>query len=665
MNFFAFGRIRTALIFIAAIPLITAFINIGLQLALKDSQEKVSTTMTASVAGLTDISDMLTDLLIVQKGYIAATVNSDLSNVKQDLNALKEMQTGFQAARSLGLETQPVTEAVTLYTQTFYHILWDVRYRGVSEDLGYRGMLRSAVHEIEALLKQDREDYPEDIDLLNEMTVLMLMMRRHEKDYIIRGNKEKYFSRIKKRQKEFEQSLLKLERPAEYKKFMTRTLKHYIESFEIFADVNERLVKRKDEAQNILRTLETEIQKITTQLSERSQESVVKGQEDHESFSQISLILAGVFGVVGLGFTLLIGRRIQNGVRIFKQSMSRVQKGQLDRPVAGQDRRDEFGEMLVLLDDFRVKLQEAEHQRVLFNEQEQKAKAERRDSLLQTADQIEDSVGVSLKNVSSAASELEATAQAMAYLAVRTQEESHKAVTNAESTTASIGAVTGAVSLLTQSISDIEQHVKESSATALEAVNRAQQASGEVEALDGAAARIADVVQLIRDIAEQTNLLALNATIEAARAGEAGKGFAVVANEVKSLANQTARATNDISENIDELLTVVQATSSAMQLVKEAIERMDNLMNLVSNAVDQQTETSTAIDHHTQIAADGSQALSEMVQFTATSAAESSAASSQVQQSSQDVAAQCEALFRCIEMLLSNIRGTVASSEKP
>ena len=228
-------------------------------------------------------------------------------------------------------------------------------------------------------------------------------------------------------------------------------------------------------------------------------------------------------------------------------------------------------------------------------------------------DQFESNVQTVVKEVSTAAGDMQETARAMSALADKGVEGTSAVASASEEAAANVQTVAAASEELTGSIAEIGRQVQQSSEIAQEAVREAEQTDKTVQGLTEASAKIGDIVSLINDIASQTNLLALNATIEAARAGEAGKGFAVVASEVKSLASQTAKATEEISTQINAIQEASGEAAAATTKISEIIDRMNNISGAIAAAIDQQGAATNEISRNVQEAATGTQQVSEHI----------------------------------------------------
>jgi methyl-accepting chemotaxis protein/aerotaxis receptor len=361
--------------------------------------------------------------------------------------------------------------------------------------------------------------------------------------------------------------------------------------------------------------------------------------------SLLGAVLAGLVGVQAL-------RAINAPMRHLIGEMLNISEGKLDNRVFVA-RDDEIGEALRNLQTLQTL--------VRFNAEELKATerrsaARRKADMISLADGFEGAVGEIIETVSSAATELEASASTLTSTAVRANELSTMVAAASEEASTNVQSVASATEEMSTSVNEISRQVQESARMAGDAVGQARTTNDRVGELSKAAARIGDVVELINTIAGQTNLLALNATIEAARAGEAGRGFAVVASEVKALAEQTAKATGEIGQQISGIQSATQEAVNAIREISGTIEKLSEISSTIAAAVEEQGAATQEISRNVQQAALGTQQVSANIADVQHGAGETGSASAQVLSAAQSLAGDSNRLKLEVGKFLSSVR---------
>jgi methyl-accepting chemotaxis protein len=366
-----------------------------------------------------------------------------------------------------------------------------------------------------------------------------------------------------------------------------------------------------------------------------------------------TLVLAVAFAVGGFA---LIQVRISRPIAAIADVMRRLSTNDLAVEVPGADRSDEIGRMANAVLVFKDNMIEAERLRSEQAENEKRAAAQRKAEMHKLADAFQAAVGNIVETVSSASKQLESTATTLTQTAETTQQLSTTVAAASEEASDNVNSVASASEELAGSVNEIARQVQESSKIALEAVQQAQKTDTRIAELSRAASRIGDVVKLITGVAEQTNLLALNATIEAARAGEAGKGFAVVAHEVKALAAQTAKATDEISTQIAGMQTATRDSVAAIKEIGITIGRISEIASAISAAVEQQGAATQEISRNVQQAARSTAEVATNITDVNRGASATGSASSQVLSSARSLSNESNRLKVEVEGFLNTVR---------
>lgn len=369
-------------------------------------------------------------------------------------------------------------------------------------------------------------------------------------------------------------------------------------------------------------------------------------------------ILAGVgiamfLLLAGVGYT--IARKELRPVVQMAGVMRALSDGNLDVEIPGTGRGDEIGQMAESVEVFRANMIKNEEMQAEQEKarQQREARARRIEEVTETFD---NAVSEALRSVSSATTELDATAQSMANIADNTQTQAGSVASASGEASSNVEMVAAAAEQLASSIREIGQQVSESTRISAEAASQAERTRESVVGLDEAAEKVGAIVGLINDIAEQTNLLALNATIEAARAGEAGKGFAVVASEVKNLATQTAKATEEITTQISAMQSETTSAVGAIRTISETVARVSEIATGIASAVEEQNSATSEISRNVHEAAQGTQMVSANIASMTEGAQDTGIAANQVLETAREVAQQSNTLNDTVRRFLDEVR---------
>jgi methyl-accepting chemotaxis protein len=376
----------------------------------------------------------------------------------------------------------------------------------------------------------------------------------------------------------------------------------------------------------------------------------------YQSSKWVLILVAAIGGAVGVGLAAaLIVMGVARPLRNITVAMAQVAGGDAATVVPSIGQKDEVGQLAGALETFKLNLIESKRLAVL-EETERTSKDRRANALDVLIKGFESAIGKIVQTVSSASTQLESAAGTLTKTAATTQQLSGVVASASEEASANVQAVASATEELSSSVSEIGRQVQESSNIASQAVKQAQQTDARINELSQAAGRIGDVVKLITAIAEQTNLLALNATIEAARAGEAGRGFAVVASEVKQLASQTAKATEEISAQIASMQTATEESVGAIKEIGGTIGRISEIAGAIAAAVEEQGAATQEISRNVGEAAKGTAEVAGNITAVNRGAGETGSASAQVLSSAQSLSAESGHLKAEVEKFLSTVR---------
>ncbi len=517
---------------------------------------------------------------------------------------------------------------------------------GLTEDEGVQGRLRTAVHEVEKAIGEAG---------LDALTVKMLMMRRHEKDFMLRGG-AKYVGRIDDRRGEFDAILKNAPLDEVAKADLSRQMDIYQAGFHEYAETSAKLAAAIEDLSAIFAELAPDFEAVFAE----AEAGKVAAEGDLEalraSTRQTFIVSSGVVLVLACVLGFLIARSITGPLRRLTTAMRVLADGETSVEVPNTQTSNELGDMARAVEIFKANAIRNEELVAEQAKQEERARAEKTALMQQLADSFNESVGQIVASVSSASEYLNRMAGQVSGSSDNTNEQAAAVAAAAEQVAANVQTVASATEEMTASVAEINKQVARASEVSNKATSAVGKTSEQMRVLSGMTDRIGEVVSMISDIASQTNLLALNATIESARAGEVGKGFAVVAGEVKQLAGQTSSATENIAKLIEEIQDGARTAVDGISEIGTVINELEALSSGIAAAMEQQGATTQEVARNITEAAAGTHSVSGSIVTVSKASKETSAASTQVRSSADDLSVQSGRLREEVDRFLDTIR---------
>jgi methyl-accepting chemotaxis protein len=517
---------------------------------------------------------------------------------------------------------------------------------GLNEATGLTGSLRKAVDIIEAGVNEINDP---------RLTSRLLTMRRHEKDFML-WRDDKYAEEFKKAVVAFSLVLMEMDLSYAVQEKISLNLNRYSRDFADWVG-GARDVARAEA--DIMKTFSGFEPLVVEALKEIDRLAAMADASEMALRDAMKMRMAGALALAALmmcALSLLLGRAISQPISAMTSALTKLASGDFNVVLPGLHRHDEIGEMAGAARIFKDNMIETERLRAEQLADQQAQSLQRKDERLRLASGFQDAVGSIVDKLSSEATELEAAASTLTRTAETTLELSGVVSGASSEASGNIRSVAAAIEQMTSSVGEIGRQVLESSSIAQSAVEHAKTTDARITALSQAAGRIGDVVKLITGIAEQTNLLALNATIEAARAGDAGRGFAVVAQEVKALAAQTAKATEEIDIQISGMQSATGESVEAIKQIGTVILRISEVSGLIAVAVEEQSVATREIARNVQMASSGAAQVGGAIADVHQGAADTGSASGQVLSSAQSLASQASQLKLEVDNFLASIR---------
>ncbi|MEQ8334674.1 methyl-accepting chemotaxis protein [Nisaea sp.] len=399
-----------------------------------------------------------------------------------------------------------------------------------------------------------------------------------------------------------------------------------------------------EKAEALETILDKNLEEVLFDIGRFTQRSI-NAAEEHERTGLLVIVILSAIGLLGgLLSGTAIGSAIAGPIVKLTSAMARLSTGDYSVDVPARGRRDEIGSMAEAVSVFKEASIELEQMTASRQGEQEEQQRRLQEEMMALSNKLEEELTTAVASIAAEMEQMRQRSETMNRSADHVKQESLAVSAASEEATVNVNTVAAASQEMSQSIQEISRQVSASTNVARDATAEIEKTNATVEGLASAAEKIGAVVSMITDIAEQTNLLALNATIEAARAGEAGKGFAVVASEVKSLANQTGSATEDIAGQVRSIQNIAGEAVTAMRNIGETVARINEISEQITTAIEQQTDTTNEITQNVQEAAMGTQEVSGKISGVASSAEENGAMSLQISASAAAIAEKMQEL---------------------
>jgi methyl-accepting chemotaxis protein len=618
----------------------------------QDSARKVAEDARAIAALTKRISIEMLEARREEKNFLLRKQDSYVKHHAQLSGAIgrdfDELKTMVQAAgyTDLSQKIDVIHDGFEGYGNDFAVLALVQSKIGLNETAGLTGSLRNAVDIVEAGVNQVNDP---------KLTSRLLTMRRHEKDFML-WRDDKYADEFKKAVLAFSLVLMEMDLPYDVQEKISLNLKRYSRDFAGWVGGAQDVAQAEAD---IMKTFSGFEPLVADALKEIDRLAAMADASEMALRDAMKTRMATALALAALlmcALSLLLGRAISQPISAMTSALTKLARGDFNVVLPGIHRHDEIGEMAGAARIFKDNMIETERLRAEQLANQEAQSLQRREERLRLASGFQDAVGSIVDKLSSEATELEAAASTLTRTAETTLELSGVVSGASNEASGNIRSVAAAIEQMTSSVGEIGRQVLESSSIAQSAVEHAKTTDARITALSQAAGRIGDVVKLITGIAEQTNLLALNATIEAARAGEAGRGFAVVAQEVKALAAQTAKATEEIDLQISGMQSATGESVEAIKQIGAVIMRISEVSGMIAAAVEEQSVTTREIARNVQMASSGAAQVGGAIADVHQGAADTGSASGQVLSSAQSLSSQASQLKLEVDNFLASIR---------
>ena len=639
-------QFQVAALSLSGVIVVGAICLFGLRLeANTQTTADTSAALAANASALSEnflqARQLATEFMQKRKEDIVARHGAMMQTVSGNLAEIEAIVAAFPEGDAIK-DTSGLRATVNLYATRFNNVVAAQRQVGLTENDGLQGKLRGAVHAVEKRLNEF--DQP-------KLSVKMLMMRRHEKDFMLRGD-EKYGEDLKKRVVEFKAAMKEAGVADDVRGQLEKLIDDYQRDFLAFMLGQSTL---NEEAEDLVQVYGRG-RPLLVALRTASMERYAAAKDFAATVRQAMLGAIVLTLLVSIALAIYFGRRIARPLTAMAKAMQQVASGNLDIAVKASRRGDEIGAMSRAFAVFHHKMIEnrtlAEQQAAQRDESE----AERQRLLLDIAAQLEADVGKAVEVVLAGARDVDRSAADVTKVVGEISTRADAVSRTSGETSSNVQSVAGATKQFAASLNEITAQVNRYAEMAGRAKGDTERTGAIVGSLVESVGAIGSVIDMINGIARQTNLLALNATIEAARAGEAGRGFAVVASEVKVLANQVAQATESIVAQIGTIEASTEQATGAIRQVGQSIDDIDQIASSIATTISEQYGAINEIASQTTVAATGTQRVSEHIGEVGDKARGATASMDSALRAAQDMTQNSLELKSAISRFLSEVR---------